>query len=159
MQGCCRECSFTGISFNCYKYKVKQSFGLQRVSIFRQHWASTIWDLFSVMMGYQGMNSVGESGWQSGIFWSSKKSGSIFHYRGIGRFKPLKLSWNHKLMYSLSCLCLSSADRRRLDGFQNRCLRSIFGIPPAFISRFSSAQSLQTHCYRHAIETTTPPCR
>ena len=44
-----------------------------------------------------------------------------------------------KLMYSLSCLCLSAAERRRLDGFQNRCLRCILGIPPAFVSRISNA--------------------
>ena len=46
-----------------------------------------------------------------------------------------------KLLYSLSCLCLSAADRRRLDGFQNRCLRSILGIPSAFISRISNAET------------------
>ena len=39
-----------------------------------------------------------------------------------------------KLMFSLSCLCLSSADRRRLDGFQNHC------IPPAFISRVPNTE-------------------
>ena len=38
-------------------------------------------------------------------------------------------------MYGLSCLCLSAAERRRLDGFQNRCLCHITGIPPSFISR------------------------
>ena len=53
-----------------------------------------------------------------------------------------------KLMYSLSCLCLSVADRRRLDGFQNRCLRRILGIPPAFISRVSNAEvRRQAHCH------------
>ena len=31
------------------------------------------WDLFSVMMGYQGMNLVGESGWQS----SAQSSGML----------------------------------------------------------------------------------
>ena len=40
-----------------------------------------------------------------------------------------------KLMYGLSCLCLSAAERRCLDGFQNRCLRRINGIPPSFLSR------------------------
>ena len=64
------------------------------MNIFHQNWASTIWDLFSVMMGYQGMNLVGESGWQSEIFLSFKKFGSILHYRGIGRFKSTKLLLN-----------------------------------------------------------------
>ena len=35
-------------------------------------------------------------------------------------------------------MCLLKADRRRLDGFQCRCLRQILGIPPAFISRISN---------------------
>ena len=56
-----------------------------------------------------------------------------------------------KLMYSLSCLCLSLADRRRLDGFRNRCLRRILGIPPAFISRVSNAEvRRQAHCHAAA---------
>ena len=53
-----------------------------------------------------------------------------------------------KLTYSLSCLRLSVADRRRLDGFQNRCLRRILGIPSAFISRVSNAEvRRQAHCH------------
>ena len=45
-----------------------------------------------------------------------------------------------KLMYSLAALVLSAADRRRVDGFQARCLRRIWGIHPAFVSRVSNAQ-------------------
>ena len=39
-----------------------------------------------------------------------------------------------RLLYGLSSLCLTVAQKRKLDGFQCRCLRSIFGIKPAFIS-------------------------
>ena len=48
-----------------------------------------------------------------------------------------------KLLYSLCCQCLSAVERRRLDGFQARCLRKIFGVPPAFISRVSNMTILQ----------------
>ena len=49
-----------------------------------------------------------------------------------------------KLLYGLSSLWFCKAERRRLDGFQNRCLRSIFSIQPAFISRISNKTVLQT---------------
>ena len=47
-----------------------------------------------------------------------------------------------KLLYSLSSLCLTVAEKRRLDGFQNRCLPQIIGIKPSFISRVSNATVL-----------------
>ena len=53
-------------------------------------------------------------------------------HRKVHMYKTLVAS---KLMCGLSCLCLSAAERRRLDGFQNRCLRRITGIPPSFVSR------------------------
>jgi hypothetical protein len=55
-----------------------------------------------------------------------------------------------KLLYSLSCLCLSAAERRRLDGFQNRCLRKIVGIKPAYISRVSNAEVLRRTGHQQA---------
>ena len=47
-----------------------------------------------------------------------------------------------KLLYSLACMCLTVAQVRRLDGFQNRCLRKVLGIKPSFISRVSNADVL-----------------
>ena len=43
-----------------------------------------------------------------------------------------------KVMYSLSSAWLTRADRKRLDGFQAKCIRRILHIPPAFISRVSN---------------------
>jgi len=43
-----------------------------------------------------------------------------------------------KLLYSLSTASYTVAELRRLDGFQARCLRSILGIQPAFLSRISN---------------------
>ena len=77
------------------------------------------------------------------------KHSSLPRFRKIEIYKALIES---KLMYSLSCLCLSSADRRRLDGFQNRRLRSILGIPPAFISRVSNMEVLRTASYISATD-------
>ena len=35
-------------------------------------------------------------------------------------------------------VCLTASDRRRLDGFQCKCIRRILRIPPAFYSRVSN---------------------
>ena len=47
-------------------------------------------------------------------------------------------------MYSLAACWLNKSERRRVNGFQNRCLRTIWGIKPAYISRVSNASVLQT---------------
>ena len=72
-------------------------------------------------------------------------------------FKALRRVWSHsslsqndkvsmffscvvsRLVYGLSTAWLSTATRRKLDGFQARCMRRIFKIPPAFLSRVSNA--------------------
>ena len=43
-----------------------------------------------------------------------------------------------KLLYSLSGATFTKVQLRRLDGFQNRCLRQIVGVKPSWISRVSS---------------------
>ena len=48
------------------------------------------------------------------------------------------------LTYGLAAAWLNVSERRRLNGFQNRCLRSIWGIMPAFISRISNQRVLET---------------
>ena len=57
-----------------------------------------------------------------------------------------------KLLYSLSSMCLKKADLRRLDGFQNRCIRKIIGVKPAFISRVSNVEVLAKAGHRAASE-------
>ena len=47
-------------------------------------------------------------------------------------------------LYSLSTVCLNTAERRRLDGFQNRCLRRIWGVQPAFPSRVRNVKVLES---------------
>jgi hypothetical protein len=79
-----------------------------------------------------------------------------------GEFRNLSRLWRHSrlgrarkiaifeavvvsaLMYGLAAAWLNVADQRKLNGFQNRCLRTIWGIKPAFISRVSNATVLET---------------
>ena len=48
-----------------------------------------------------------------------------------------------KVLYSLSSAWLNKAERRRIDGFQARCLRLILGIAHPYISRVSNKRVLQ----------------
>ena len=48
-----------------------------------------------------------------------------------------------KLLYGLGTFWLRKADKRRLDGFHNRCLRRVLGIQPSFISRVANAEVLE----------------
>ena len=48
-----------------------------------------------------------------------------------------------KLLYGLSSACFTKAQLRRLDGFQNRCVRQIIGVKTAYISRVSNRTVLE----------------
>ena len=69
--------------------------------------------------------------------------------RKVAIFKALIES---KLLYGLSCACFTSAELRRLDGFQARCLRQVLNIQPAFVSRVSNEQVLRQADTRKASE-------
>ena len=43
-----------------------------------------------------------------------------------------------KLLYGLSSICLTVTQERQLNGFQNRCVRTIIGVKPSYISRVSN---------------------
>ena len=59
-----------------------------------------------------------------------------------GKLRVFSAVVESKLLYSLSSMCLTAAAKRRLDGFQNRCIRKIVGIKPAFVSRVSNRDVL-----------------
>ena len=42
-------------------------------------------------------------------------------------------------MYGLSAGCFTKLELRRLDGFQAKCLRTVLGVAPSFVSRISNA--------------------
>ena len=48
-----------------------------------------------------------------------------------------------KVMYALNSAWLNQTSRKRLDGFQAKCLRKILNIPHAFLSRVSNATVLE----------------
>ena len=71
---------------------------------------------------------------------------AIWKHSSLGRRRKLQIYTSlveSKLLYSLATLCLNVSERRRLDGFQNRCIRQILGIKPSFISRVSNHDVLQ----------------
>ena len=82
-------------------------------------------------------------GMASGDFRAMSK---LWRHSSLGRvrkleiFKAVVLS---KLLYGLPAAWLNTSERRRINGFQNRCLRAIWGIKPAFISRVSNARVLE----------------
>jgi len=79
-----------------------------------------------------------------------------------GEFKALRTFWSHanisrkrklqlfhslvasKLQYGLSTAWLVTAQRRRLDGFYDRCLSRILGVPSAYVSRVSNKTVLDS---------------
>ena len=67
-----------------------------------------------------------------------------------GKLRVFSAVVESKLMYSLGSICLKAAAARRLDGFQNRCIRKIVGIKPAFISRVSNKDVLARAGHRAA---------
>ena len=69
------------------------------------------------------------------------KHSSMGRRRKLLLFNALVVS---RLMYALQVAWLNKAKRRKLDGFQNRCLRSLWGIKPSFVSRTSNAEVLKT---------------
>ena len=86
-------------------------------------------------------------------------------------FKALAKVWNHtsvrkaeknklfyslvvsKLMYALETVWLSTAERRKLDGMQSRCLRTILGIRHSFYNRVSN-KTVRQRCNVIPLSTT-----
>ena len=73
------------------------------------------------------------------------------------------LTWKEKLhiyvslvetrfLYSLVSLVFTAAQKRRIDGFQNRCLRRVIGVQPAYISRITNDAVLAKASYRRATD-------
>jgi len=57
-----------------------------------------------------------------------------------------------KLLYGLSSIFLTVSQERKLNGFQNRCLRSFIGVPPSFVSRVSNTEVLKRARYVKATD-------
>ena len=48
-----------------------------------------------------------------------------------------------RLLYGLAACCLTTAQQRRLNGFNAKCLRQVLGVAPAYESRISNAVVLR----------------
>ena len=73
------------------------------------------------------------------------------------------LTWKEKLhiytslvesrfLYSLVSFVFTAAQKRRVDGFQNRCLRRIIGVSPAYVSRVSNEAVFSMVSHRCAMD-------
>jgi len=70
----------------------------------------------------------------------------VWAHSGISRGRKLEIfdaCIASKLLYNLHSLWLSAAEVRKIDAFQNRCLRRILKIPPSFYSHVTNATVLQ----------------
>ena len=52
-----------------------------------------------------------------------------------------------RFLFSMVSLVLTVAQQRRVNGFQNRCLRKIIGVAPSYVSRVSNAIVLAKAAY------------
>ena len=66
------------------------------------------------------------------------------------KFKFYRSLVESKLLYSLSAACLTVADKRRLDGFQAKCLRQLLRIKPPYYSRVSNLEVLRRSGHKAA---------
>jgi hypothetical protein len=58
------------------------------------------------------------------------------------KFLIFQATISSRALYGLSGAWLNASERRRLDGFQSKCLRKILGIPAAYFSRISNKEVL-----------------
>ena len=71
-----------------------------------------------------------------------RKLSKVWQHSALSRTKKVRVfnaTVISALTYGLATAWLNTAERRRLDGFHNRCLRRIWGIKPSFLSRVSNA--------------------
>ena len=64
---------------------------------------------------------------------------TLSRHRKVKIFKACVVS---KLCYCIFAACLNKSERKRLDGFQARCLRKIYRIQPSYYSRVSNSAVL-----------------
>ena len=69
----------------------------------------------------------------------------VWAHSGISRARKLQIFDScviSKLLYNLHSLYLSAAEARKVDAFQNKCLRRVLKIAPSYYSRISNASVL-----------------
>ena len=88
-----------------------------------------------------------ELGRRLGAGWSDFcKLSRLWKHTSLSRARKVQILQaviTSRLLYSLGSAWLNVAEIRRLNGFQCRCLRLIFGIKPSFVSRISNSSVLR----------------
>jgi hypothetical protein len=70
----------------------------------------------------------------------------VWSHSALGRKRKLSICHalvESKLLHGLATVCMNVAELRRLNGFQNKCLRKILGISSSFLSRVSNKTVMQ----------------
>ena len=84
---------------------------------------------------------------QLGIAWADFSTlERLWKHTAISKDRKIEIfqaTVTSRLLYGLSGAWINVAERRRLDGFQSRCLREIVRIPPAYVSRISNQEVLE----------------
>ena len=96
-------------------------------------------------MSYLGNSLAGDGKIQAelakklGLAWADFTTlAQLWKHTSISRSRKIDIfqaTITSPLLYGLSSAWLNVAERRRMDGFQARCLRKILGIPSAYVSR------------------------
>lgn len=88
-----------------------------------------------------------ELGKKLGVAWSDfNKLAQLWKHTSVTikrKVEVFNACISSKLMYGLASAWLNASERKRLDGFQARCLRKILGIKPAYFSRVSNKIVIQ----------------
>ena len=90
--------------------------------------------------GSQVSRKIGEAKEAFRFLHTIWKHASVTKQRKVKLFETLILS---KLRYATASSWLLKAELRRLDGFQAQCLRQIFKVPSAYVSRISNKRILE----------------
>ena len=70
----------------------------------------------------------------------------LWRHTSVSRARKLLIfqaTISSRALYGLSGAWLNASERRRLEGFQSKCLRKILGIPAAYFSRISNKEVLK----------------
>ena len=84
---------------------------------------------------------------KEGMAWADFRAlAHLWKHTSINRSRKIQIlqaTITSRLLNGLSSAWLNEAGRRRLDGFQSRCLREILGIRPAYVSRIPNSVVLK----------------
>ena len=111
---------------------------LTEVTLHANH-PSHIWEIIWMPLALVAPKSAGRLGEAKGQF---DKLARVWQHSALHpqqRIRIFQACVVSKLLYCLHTMWLNKAELRKIDGFQAKCLRSIFHIPPPYICKRSSS--------------------